>query len=155
MHSKSNKIKATMRLAAGIGKEALAHPMDTSVFDIESGKLVGRREDGKILSSDTDMLIAALFNQERLLILKSLAEKPLRISQLEEVTGKKRTTICFHLGVLADAGLVTSKYEVLEAPTERGPGRAASVWVLNIDAYKRGLKATQKLLVANLREDQS
>lgn len=142
--------KSRIKLAGNLVKEARSHPNDTSVFDLESGKLVGRTKDGRVLSSDTDKLLAALLSKERLRILNVIADKPLRISQIAEATGMEWHAVCFHTGVLEEAGLISSIYEVLKAPTKEKSGRAGHGYQLNVKRYGQGLTELQKLVIADL-----
>ena len=90
-------------------------------------------------------LVGAVANEARLRILKSIEQKGLYISQIVDATGLTRPGVVFHLGVLESAKVVTSHYEVLQAPNSP-VGRAARVYTINKEVYERARKELTALV---------
>lgn len=55
------------------------------------------------------LIFKALGHKSRLLIVKALANGPLCVCKIQEIVSKDISTVSKHLGVLKDAGIVTSE----------------------------------------------
>jgi len=84
-------------------------------------------------------LAHAVFNDIRYKIIKRLLHKSTYISDLEKNLKINRSTICYHLNILEEAGLLKSEYEILLAP--RSMGKAARKYTINLDKLNEAIEA--------------
>jgi DNA-binding transcriptional ArsR family regulator len=89
-------------------------------------------------------LLEAMLDERRLRLLNSLRKGQMYIGELATAVSLDRATVAYHLSVLEAAGLVTSKYELLEPP--HSPGLAARYYAINEDKLKEALQAVRGLL---------
>ena len=89
-------------------------------------------------------LVDAIGNKARLLILNSIVSQPKYISQIVRDTNLSRPAVCFHLGVLEHASIVSSNYQVLEPPHSPS-GKAARFYSINKSKLGEALDEFKKL----------
>lgn len=93
-------------------------------------------------SADKMKYIHALLNDTRVSIIVSLFTKAKNISDLMKEPPIKevdRSTLCYHLNILEDVGLVKSNYVILEAPHSKG--RAGRVYQVDRKQLAQVIKA--------------
>jgi predicted ArsR family transcriptional regulator len=100
------------------------------------------------MSDDSDSLRRALGDPRRLALLDAVLEhaEGLGIDELAAVAGAHPNTVRWHLGVLADAGLVSSRPEV-----SHGPGRPRIRYVAS--AAAAGARADEHRALATMLTD--
>lgn len=94
-------------------------------------------------------LVHAILNVTRTRIIKNLLSKKTNISNLSKarnLNGIDRSTICYHLNILEDAGLVKSNYVILEAP--RSKGRAGRVYEVDVEKLRKAIEAIDEYKAA-------
>ncbi len=99
----------------------------------------------KMTESTPSMLVDALLQRNRLVIVSELMKKPLHISQLAERINLDRATTAYHLGQLRDVGLVEQEYKILDQPHSKG--RAGSFYKVNHEVFEKALAAMEELEV--------
>jgi DNA-binding transcriptional ArsR family regulator len=67
-----------------------------------------------------DELMKAMAQKERRSIIEHILKQHMNISELARTTSLDRATVSYHLGVLEDAGLVVSEYEMIKKPASMG-----------------------------------
>ena len=95
---------------------------------------------------DKDKLRHGVLNKARRAIISRLLEKEQNISELQRqlpTNPLKRSTICYHLNILEDAGILQSKYVILEAVGCKG--RAGRVYSINHDMLVEAVKAIDEI----------
>jgi DNA-binding transcriptional ArsR family regulator len=87
-------------------------------------RFTGRRSDemGETTqpSAKEDDLMKAMAQKERRSIIDHILKQHMNISDLARTTGLDRATVSYHLGVLEQAGLVDSEYEMIKPPASMG-----------------------------------
>lgn len=79
-------------------------------------------------------VVDAVLDRHRLAIIDVLTKRPKEgayIEQVSKATGFERGAVAYHLGVLEDAGLVTSEYHILKRAVGKAKGKAARVYKIN------------------------
>jgi len=71
-------------------------------------------------------------------IIEELCKKPSYISELAKRLDVERMDVVYHLSILERAGLIESRYIVLEEPTPKG--RIGKYYGVNKEKLKEGLK---------------
>lgn len=86
----------------------------------------------------------SLLNETRVGIVSHLLGKPQNISDLEkQLKDTNRSTICYHLNILEDVGILESEYKILEAAQSKG--RAARIYSINHDKLSEAIQAIEEL----------
>lgn len=93
--------------------------------------------------TDAVKLWHSVINETRVKIISKLLLKPHNISGLEQLIKVDRSTLCYHLNILEDAGILKSEYQILQAPHSKG--RAARVYSVDRKALTAALKAIDNL----------
>lgn len=86
--------------------------------------------------------VEALAQETRKKILEELRKKKTHASDLARRMSIDRPTICYHLGTLESASLVSGKYVILE---QHSPGRAAKIYEVNEEKYAQTLKELEQM----------
>lgn len=96
---------------------------------------------------DKDKLSHSVLNKARRdIILRLLNKKEQNISELLSqlpTNPLNRSTLCYHLNILEDAGILQSKYVILD--TEGSKGRAARVYSINDAMLIKAVEAIDEL----------
>jgi len=95
---------------------------------------------------DKDKLRHSVLNNARSDIIVHLLKKEQNISELQKqlpINPLNRSTICYHLNILEDAGILQSKYVILEAVGCKG--RAGRVYSINHDMLVEAVKAIDEI----------
>jgi predicted transcriptional regulator len=90
-------------------------------------------------------LIHAILNTTRKEIIVCLLKKKLNISDLNKELGIAkidRSTLCYHLNIMEEAGLLRSEYRILEQPHSKG--RAGRVYDVNRERLLEFFAVTKK-----------
>src|SRR3972149_2582414 len=88
----------------------------------------------------------AFLNDTRTQVIVSLLRKRNNISGLlkeASIRGVDRSTLCYHLNVLEEVGLISSKYVILEAPHSKG--RAGRFYEVDHKHLDKALKAIKEM----------
>lgn len=93
--------------------------------------------------ADKVKLRHSLLNESRVNIVSRLLSKTQNISDLDKQLSIDRSTICYHLNILEDIGILKSEYVILEAPQSKG--RAGRVYSINHDRLLEAIKAIEEL----------
>lgn len=93
--------------------------------------------------TDRVKLRHSLLNESRVNIITRLLSKPTNISDLDKNLPIDRSTICYHLNILEDVGILESKYVILEAPHSKG--RAGRVYSINSERLTAAIESIQSL----------
>jgi DNA-binding transcriptional ArsR family regulator len=93
--------------------------------------------------ADRVKLTHALLNEKRVGIVTTLLSEPTYISKLEKRLKIDRSTVCYHLNILEEVGLVQSEYKILEAAHSKG--RAGRTYSVNRGKLKEAIKAIEEL----------
>jgi DNA-binding transcriptional ArsR family regulator len=94
--------------------------------------------------SKSDRKAYALLDETRMALLTSLLERPKHISELAKNTHSGRATICYHLNILEELGLVESSYVMLQQP--RLKGKVGRVYSVNRKRLEEALSIVEKKL---------
>jgi len=95
---------------------------------------------------DKDKLRHGVLNKARRAIISRLLEKEQNISELQRqlpTNPLKRSTICYHLNILEDAGILQSRYVILDNVGSKG--RAGRVYSINHDTLIEAIQAIDEL----------
>lgn len=95
---------------------------------------------------DKDKLRHSVLNKARRDIILCLFEKAQNISELQRqlpTNPLNRSTICYHLNILEDAGILQSRYVILD--TVGSKGRAARVYSINHGMLVEAVQAIDEL----------
>lgn len=89
----------------------------------------------------------AILQKTRLDIIKKLREKEGHsyIGELESELHVSRSTICYHLDVLEDMGIVEQEYELIVEPGSR-KGRVRSYYRLNAEKLAETIKEIMEMM---------
>jgi len=82
-----------------------------------------------------------LLHPARYRLVELIREKPRYINELTKLVKDERRLVTYHLQALEDAGLVTSHYEISEAPKSRGKATRIYEATDNVDAVIQQLNA--------------
>ena len=88
----------------------------------------------------------AFLNDTRTQVIVSLLRKRNNISGLlkeASIRGVDRSTLCYHLNVLEEVGLISSKYVILEAPHSKG--RAGRLYEVNHKQLGNAVNAVKEM----------
>ena len=85
----------------------------------------------------------SLLNTVRRSIVSALLPEPRYISDLVKKLEIDRSTICYHLNILEQAGLLKSEYKILEAAHSKG--RAGRLYSIDLDRYLEAIGAIDDL----------
>jgi len=97
-----------------------------------------------MVQADKVKLRHGLLNETRVSIISHLLSKPQNISELDkQLKNTNRSTICYHLNILEDVGILKSEYQILEAAHSKG--KAARVFSINHDKLMEAVEAIQEL----------
>ncbi len=77
-------------------------------------------------------------------IIRSLNNGPKYISQIAGSIDSDRSTVSYHLGVLEENEIVTSRYEILVAPASKG--KAARMYSISNKHLSRALQEIEQAL---------
>lgn len=105
-----------------------------------------KRRRGKVATVDRIKFIHALLNDTRAHLIATLFQKNNNISGLLEqprFKGVDRSTLCYHLNVLEEVGLIKSKYVILEAPYSKG--RAGRFYEVDRNQLAKAMTALESL----------
>ncbi len=92
---------------------------------------------------DKSKLRHSVLNDSRVSIISHLSTKAQNISDLDKQLPIDRSTICYHLNILEDVGILKSDYIILEAPQSKG--RAGRVYSINHDRLLEAIAAIEEL----------
>lgn len=95
---------------------------------------------------DKDKLRHSVLNKARRDIIVHLLKKDQNISELQRqlpANPLNRSTICYHLNILEDAGILQSKYVILKAVGSKG--RAGRVYSINHGMLIEAIEAIDEL----------
>jgi DNA-binding transcriptional ArsR family regulator len=85
--------------------------------------------------SDAAQLLKALGNEQRLLILCNLLERPMSVGELNERVELSQSALSQHLALLREAGLVETRREAQSIHYSLPPGPVTRVMALLQDIY--------------------
>lgn len=109
------------------------------------------------MSDTLDTVFAALADPTRRAILAMLLEDDMAVTDVAEPFAMSLAAISKHLGVLADAGLISRERRgrVIWCKLEPDAMRAASVWMQGFGQFEPlDLDAFERFLADELRDDQ-
>jgi DNA-binding transcriptional ArsR family regulator len=86
-------------------------------------------------AADAAQLLKALGNEQRLLILCNLVEKPLSVGELNEKVALSQSALSQHLALLREAGLVATRREAQSIYYSLPPGPVIRVMALMQEIY--------------------
>lgn len=95
---------------------------------------------------DKDKLRHGVLNKARRDIIVHLLKKEQNISDLQKQLPSNplnRSTICYHLNILEEAGILQSRYVILDAVGSKG--RAGRVYSINHDVLLKAVQAIDEL----------
>ena len=93
---------------------------------------------------ERDRLIDAVLQKNRIKMLTAMA-KPIHISALARKIHLTRATVCYHLSILQDAGLVEQEYVLLKEPSN-SKGKVGNFYRVNRERLREALKTIDELL---------
>ena len=99
-----------------------------------------------MVAVDKDKLRHSVLNKSRRDIISLLLSKEQNISELLKqlpTNPLNRSTVCYHLNILEDAGILQSKYVILQAVNSKG--RAGRVYSINHDMLIRAVEAINEI----------
>lgn len=99
-----------------------------------------------MVTADKDRLRHSVMNKARREIIVSLVQGEKNISGLQQQLPNNplnRSTICYHLNILEDVGILQSKYVILDGVSSKG--RAGRVYSVNHDKLIEALQAIDEL----------
>jgi DNA-binding transcriptional ArsR family regulator len=108
------------------------------------------------MTDPLDLVFAALSDPTRRAILAMLLEDDMAVTDVAEPFAMSLAAISKHLGVLAEAGLVTRERRgrVIWCKLEPDAMRAASVWMQGFGQFEPlDLDAFERFLVEELQDD--
>lgn len=103
--------------------------------------------------ADKVKLRHSLLNSSRVSIISRLLPKAQNISDLVKQLSLDRSTICYHLNILEDVGILQSDYVILKGAQSKG--RAGRIYSINHDRLGEAIQAIEDLreeLKVNLAE---
>lgn len=92
---------------------------------------------------DKSRLRHGLLNESRVSIINHLLNGDKNISDLESTLSLNRSTICYHLNILEDVGILESMYVILDETGAKG--RAARRYSINQSRLREALQAVDEL----------
>ena len=99
---------------------------------------------GSEKGNDNNM-VRAVSQDERVEILRQLQVlKKMNVSQLAEITSLDRATVSYHLGILEEAGIVSSKYEIVQPP--HSMGKVGRYYTVNPEGLEKALMTLDELV---------
>lgn len=93
-------------------------------------------------AADAARLLKALGNEQRMLILCHLLERPLTVSELNERVALSQSALSQHLALLREAGFVDTRREAQSIHYSLPPGPVTRVMALLQDLYCGGPATT-------------
>ena len=94
-----------------------------------------------MLGNERTGLLQSILNESRASIIIKLLSGDKNIADLEKVLKLNRSTICYHLNILENVGILMSKYVILEMP--HSMGRAGRVYSVNRGKLNEAIKAIE------------
>ena len=96
---------------------------------------LGRIDEMHEHAADAALLMKALGNEQRLLILCNLLERPLAVGELNERVPLSQSALSQHLGLLRDQGMVQTRREAQSIYYSLPPGPVTRVMALLQEIY--------------------
>ncbi len=96
---------------------------------------------------DPYRLIEVILHKKRCKLLETLKGEKKYISELARTTGLTRSTVCYHLDILQDMGIVESEYVLLNNPQKGTKGKVGNFYKLNEEKLQEALNSIQEVIL--------